>query len=84
MADDLVMTFTFKPGTLTLEKSLKIQKTALALMNAVANDVQPGVGEFWKPEHLHWINDGKDEMTIRFSAATRSRGAGTVSGEGEQ
>lgn len=73
---DLVMTVTFKPGTMTLEKCLEIQKAATDLMNAVMNDAIPGVGEFYKPKRFAWVDDGKDELTLRFSVTPPPPGRG--------
>lgn len=71
---DLVMTVRFKPGTMTVETCLEVQKKATKLVNAIMNDVQPGSGEFYKPQRFEWIDDGKDELTIRFSLIAPSAG----------
>lgn len=71
---DLVMRVAFKPGTMTLETCLEVQKKATALMNAIVNDVQPGSGEFYKPTRFEWVDDGTDELILRFSVTTAAPG----------
>jgi len=74
-SEPMTMTFYCEPGKATPELAMKCYEAARNLMQAIADDIEPGAVK-WELKDFHWIDDGKDEITVTFNIPPTPTGGG--------